>query len=117
MGPLGRWVGFPCFVQLLFKGYMHHVWGRRIAVVLQGKALDYIESTVSLATVPTLRGADIVILPYRYVDDPADPAKYLLELVPDRILRVPYASFAPATLSIDVPDVGEFLSVVQRRLL
>lgn len=93
------------FTQLLFKGYMHHVWGKKLAVIIQDKTLDYIEETVTLATVPTMEKANICILPYRYEQDPDNNDQYRLELVEDRVKRMPYGSFALSTLSIKLPDV------------
>lgn len=93
------------FTQLLFKGYMHHVWGKKIAVVIQDRALDYIERTVTLATVPSMDKADICILPYKYTFDPAHPNQYRLQLAENRVLRIPYGSFALSTLSIELPDL------------
>jgi len=105
------------FTQLLFKGYMHHVWGKKMAVVIQDKTLEYIEDTVTLATVPAMEKADICILPYRYREDSANSAAYTLELVENSVRRVPYGSFALSTLSIQLPDIDQHMQGFVRQMI
>lgn len=103
------------FTQLLFKGYMHHVWRRRIAVVIQDTTLDYIERVVPLSTVPTLQHADIVLMPYKYVHNNA--SSYGLELDLSRVKRMPYGSFALATLGIEVSDLEQVNRKIAKRVV